>query len=89
MSQTEAINRSNENPRAPLGRRLRVGLSKGALAAHNLSRRKSFDRFSKASHMRSSRARATTPIARMDLSSTTQLADLFCTDKGVFPRYAP
>ncbi len=45
MTQTEAINSSNENQRTRLGRRLRIGLSRGAIGAHNLSRRKSLGRF--------------------------------------------
>ncbi|UOA21279.1 hypothetical protein DSM14862_04119 (plasmid) [Sulfitobacter indolifex] len=89
MSQTEAINSSNENPRTRLARRLRIGLSGGLLALTTFPAGNHLAALDKASHMRSSRAPATTPIASTDLSSTTQLANLFCTDKGVSPRYAP
>ena len=84
MSQTEAINSSNVNPRPPLGRRLRIGLTGGLLALTMFLAGNHLAALDKASHMRSSRAHAATPIADTDLSRTAQLATPFCTDKGVF-----
>ena len=89
MSQTEAINSSNVNPRTTPGRRLRTGLSGGLLALTILLTGNHLAALDKASHMRSSQAATTTPIESTDLSSTTQLANLFCTDKGVSRQYAP
>ena len=84
MSQTEAINSSNVNPRPPLGRRLRIGFSGALLALTTFLAGNYLAALDKASHMRSSRAHAATPIADTDLSRTAQLATPFCTDKGVF-----
>ena len=84
MSQTEAINSSNVNQRTRLGRRLRIGFSGALLALTTFLAGNYLAALDKASHMRSSRAHAATPIAATDLSSTTQLATPFCTDEGVF-----
>ena len=89
MTQTEAINSSNVNPRPPLGRRLRIGLSGGLLALTMFLAGNHLAALDKASAMRSSRAPAKTPITNPDLSGTTQLANLVCTDKGVPIQYAP
>ncbi|HIF78092.1 MAG TPA: hypothetical protein EYQ36_10840 [Sulfitobacter sp.] len=84
MSQTEAINSSNVNQRTRLGRRLRIGFSGALLALTMFLAGNHLAALDKASHMRSSRAHAATPIADTDLSRTAQLATPFCTDKGVF-----
>ena len=84
MTPIEAINSSNVNPRPPLGRRLRIGFSGALLALTTFLAGNYLAALDKAYHMRSSRAHAATPIAATDLSSTTQLATPFCTDKGVF-----
>ena len=89
MTQTEAIDSSTVNLRPPLGRRLRIGLSGGLLALTMFLAGNHLAALDKASAMKSSRAPAKTPILRTDLSGTTQLANLVCTDEGVFPQYAP
>ncbi len=89
MTQIEAINSSTVNPRPPLGRRLRIGLFGGLLALTMFLAGNHLAALDKASAMRSSRAPATTPIPRTDLSGTTQLATLVCTDKSVPIQYAP
>ena len=89
MTQTEAIDSTNVNPRPPLGRRLRIGLSGGLLALTIFLAGNHLAALDKASAMRSSPAHAATPIPNPDLSGTTQLAALVCTDEGVFPQYAP
>lgn len=89
MTQIEAINSSTVNPRSPLGRRLRIGLSGGFLALTMFLAGNHLAALDKASAMKSSRAPAKTPIPNPDLSGTTQLANLVCTDEGVFPQYAP
>ena len=89
MTQIEAINSSIVNPRPPLGRRLRIGLSGGLLALTVFLAGNHLAALDKASAMKSSRAPAKTPIPNPDLSGTTQLDNLVCTDEGVFPQYAP
>ena len=89
MTQIEAIDSSTVNPRPPLGRRLRIGLSGGLLALTMFLAGNHLAALDKASHMRSSQAHAATPIPNPDFSGTTQLANLVCTDEGVFPQYAP
>ena len=89
MNQTEAINSSTVTPRPPHGRRLRIGLSGGLLALTMFLAGNHLAALDKASAMKSSRAPAKTPIPNQDLSGTTQLANLVCTDEGVFPQYAP
>ncbi len=89
MSQTEAINSSNLNRRGRLGRSLRIALSGGLLALTIFLAGNHLAALDQASYIRSSRAPAATPIVSTDLSRTTQLANLFCTDKGVSNQHAP
>ncbi|MFG6554285.1 hypothetical protein [Sulfitobacter sp. 1A16808] len=89
MTQIEAINSSTVNPRSPLGRRLRIGLSGGLLAPTLFLAGNHLAALDKASAMRSSPAYAATPIPNPDLNGTTQLANLVCTDEGAPTQYAP
>jgi len=89
MTQTEAINSSNVNPRPPLGRRLRIGLTGGLLALTMFLAGNHLAALDKASAMRSSRAPAKKPIPRTDLSGSTRLANLVCSEQGAPTQYAP
>ena len=89
MTQTEAIDSSTVNLRPPLGRRLRIGLSGGLLALTMFLAGNHLAALDKASAMKSSRAPAKTPTPNPDLSGTTQLANLVCTDEGAPTQYAP
>ena len=89
MTQTEAIDSSTVTPRPPLGRRLRIGLSGGLLALTMFLAGNHLAALDKASAMKSSRAPAKTPTPNPDLSGTTQLANLVCTDEGEPTQYAP
>jgi len=89
MSQDKTNNSSNLNRRARLGRTLRIALSGGLFALTVFLAGNHVAILDKASDMRSSRAHTATPIAGTGMSSTAQLANLSCTNRGVPNQHAP